>query len=107
MSKSLSEYKRFVVNGLPGFSEYEKKLARLVPDNFATVEACGTAGGKRGKLIAKLIAEAGDAATGDLDVEADAAPDDAGRIIRLSSIKVQNLKLTRSGSTSPLTSVIR
>jgi len=92
MSKSLSEYKRFLVKSQAGFSEYEKKLARLVLDNFAAVEACGTAGGRRGKLIAKLIVDKGDAASGDLDFEADAAPEDAGKIIRLSSIKVQNFR---------------
>jgi recombinational DNA repair ATPase RecF len=92
MSKSLSEYKRFLEKSQPGLSEYERKLARLVLDNFAAVEACGTAGGKRGKLIAKLLAAAGDSASGDLNVKAEAALEDAGKIIQLSSINVQNFR---------------
>jgi hypothetical protein len=92
MSKSLSEFKRFIGKSLPTLSDHEKKLARLILDNFPKVEAAGTAGGRRGKLIAQLIAAAGDAAPSDLNVEADAAQEEQGRIVRLSSIKVQNFR---------------
>jgi DNA repair exonuclease SbcCD ATPase subunit len=92
MSKSLSEYKRFLVKEQSGFSEYERKLARLVLDNFPAVESCGTAGGKRGKLIAKLIGTAGDSALSDLNFITEATSNDAGKIVRLTSIKVANFR---------------
>lgn len=92
MSKSLSGYKRFLAKGLSGFSEYERKLARLVLDNFQAVEACGTAGGKRGKLIAKLIGTAGEAASSDLNIAVDDSADEKEKIVRLSSIRVENFR---------------
>lgn len=92
MSKSLSEYKRFLVKEQSGFTEYERKLARLVLDNFPAVESCGTAGGKRGKLIAKLIGATGDSALGDLNFMAEVTSNDSGKIVRLTSIKVANFR---------------
>jgi len=92
MSKSLLEYKRFLAKGLYGFSEYERRLARLILDNFHAVEVCGTAGGKRGKLIAKLISTAGEAASADLNIAVDDPADKKDKIVRLSSIKVENFR---------------
>jgi hypothetical protein len=92
MSKSLLEFKRFLGKSQMGFSEYEKKLSRLILDNFPKVESVGTAGGKRGKQIAKLIEIAGDGASSELNVEIEVSADDKGKIVRLSSIKVQNFR---------------
>ncbi|MFZ6846490.1 AAA family ATPase [Undibacterium sp. RuTC16W] len=92
MSKSLSEFKRFLGKSQTGFSEYEKKLCRLILDNFTKVESLGTAGGKRGKQIAKLIEEVGDSASSELNIEIETSADDQGKIVRLSSIKVQNFR---------------
>ena len=60
MSKSLSEFKRFLTKEQSGLSEYEKKLSRLVLDNFASIEAVGSAAGQRGKVVAKLIRDYGE-----------------------------------------------
>jgi recombinational DNA repair ATPase RecF len=92
MSKSLSEFKRFLEKSQAGFSEYEKKLSKLILDNFAKVETVGTAGGKRGKQIAKLIEDAGDTASSELNLEIEASSDNKRKIVRLSSIKVQNFR---------------
>ncbi|PRC94334.1 AAA family ATPase [Solimicrobium silvestre] len=92
MSKSISEFKRFLIKSQAAFSEYEKKLAKLVLDNFHEVEASGTAGGKRGKLIAKFIENAGDSASSDLNIEIDASTDDLNRITYLSAIKIKNFR---------------
>ena len=92
MSKSFSEFKRFLGKEQAGLTEYEKKLARLILDNFSAVESKGTGSGSRGKLIAKLITEAGDAASSDLKMVADAAADDSSKVTRLSGIKVQNFR---------------
>ena len=81
MSKSLSEFKRFVGKSLPTFSEYEKKLVRLILDNFTKVEAAGTAAGRRGKLISQLIEAAGDTASSELNIAADAAKDEQGKVV--------------------------
>lgn len=92
MSKSLLEFKRFLSKEQAGLSEYGKKLARLVLDNFSRVESTGSAAGNRGKLIAKLINEAGESASSDLNIEIDASTNNLGKIVRLSSIKVQNFR---------------
>ncbi len=92
MSKSLSEFKRFIGKSIPTFTEYEKKLVRLILDNFHKVEGAGTAAGRRGKLIARLIETAGDTASSELNIAAEAAKDEQGKIVRLSSIRVQNFR---------------
>jgi energy-coupling factor transporter ATP-binding protein EcfA2 len=92
MSKSLSEFKLFLSKEQVCLSEFEKKLAKLILDNFSAVEASGTAGGRRGKLIAKLIGDAGESASSDLKIEMNAALSDSNKIIRLSSIKVQHFR---------------
>ena len=66
--------------------------AKVSLDNFPKVEAAGTAAGRRGKLIAQLIEAAGDTAYSELNIAADAAKDEQGKIVRLSSIKVQNFR---------------
>lgn len=92
MSKSLSEFQRFLRKEHGLMSEFERKLARLILDNFGAVEAVGTAGGKRGKLVAKLIETAGDAASSELDLGNDSSATESGRIVRLSSITVRNFR---------------
>lgn len=92
MSKSLSEFKRFLAAGQPGFSEYERKLAKLVLDNFSAVEASGTAGGKRGKLISQMIGAAGESARSELNISGEASLEGVGKIVRLLSIKVANFR---------------
>src|SRR5450759_1080835 len=92
MSKSLSEFKNFLSKRQGNLTEYEKKLSRLVLDNFVLVEATGNAVGQRGKLIAKLISNAGDSVSSDLNIENDASSGDLGKLVRLSKIKVQNFR---------------
>lgn len=51
MSKSLVEFKRFLVKSAPTLSEYEKKLANLILGGFDEIAAVGSAGGRRGKVL--------------------------------------------------------
>jgi energy-coupling factor transporter ATP-binding protein EcfA2 len=92
MSKAHTEFKSFIQKNITGFSDYEKKLVKLILDNFSNVESTGSAGGKRGKAIAKLIAEAGDSATSDLKIENGAASSNANRVNRLTEIKVEHFR---------------
>jgi len=62
MPKSLVEFKRFLAKSAPTLSEYEKKLANLLLSGFDEIAAVGSAGGRRGKVLAKLIVERGEAA---------------------------------------------
>lgn len=55
MSKSLVEFKRFLAKSAPTLSEYENKLANLMLGSFDEIAAVGAAGGRRGKVLAKLI----------------------------------------------------
>ncbi|MES2026750.1 MAG: AAA family ATPase [Pseudomonadota bacterium] len=92
MSKALSEFKSFIQKNIVGFSEFEKKLAKLILDNFSNVESTGSAGGKRGKAIAKLIADAGDSASSDLKIEMGAASSNANKINRLTGITIEHFR---------------
>jgi hypothetical protein len=92
MSKALTEYKRFLSKELGGMSPFEKKLSGLILKNFEGVSAVGTAKGQRGKLVAKLIQEAGDAATENFDIGEDGAGNTAGTVSSLSQITVGNFR---------------
>lgn len=92
MSKSFSEFKRFLQTELKGLSEFEKKLARLLLEDFRAVELLGTAGGRRGKKIAELILTKGDSISAELDFEGDTSAENATRIVRLSKITVGNFR---------------
>ncbi|MFA5016588.1 MAG: AAA family ATPase [Methylobacter sp.] len=92
MSKSLSEFKRFLGKEQAELIEYEKKLANLILDNFSRVESTGTAAGSRGKLVAKLITDAGDIVSSDLEIVADTASNNSNKITHLSGIKVQDFR---------------
>jgi ABC-type cobalamin/Fe3+-siderophores transport system ATPase subunit len=92
MSKALVEFKRFLAKAFGSMPDHEKKLSRLVLDNFAAIEAAGSAGGKRGRLIAKLIEEGGDAISSDYDVVENASLNAEHRVTSLSRIKIQDFR---------------
>ena len=92
MSKSLSEFKRFLQKEQKNLSEFETKLARLILDDFRAVEILGTAGGRRGKKIADLILSKGDSVKAELNLEGEKSADDATKISHLSKITVGNFR---------------
>ncbi|MER2132400.1 MAG: hypothetical protein ABS896_08275 [Carnobacterium inhibens] len=55
MSKALIEYKKFLNKQADNFSIYEKKLAKIILDNFDTIENTTNFMGKRGKHIGRLV----------------------------------------------------
>ena len=73
MSKSLAEFKRFLAKSAPTLSEYEKKLANLMLDGFDEIAAVGSAGGRRGRVVAKLIVGKGEVAPPALEIAIDEA----------------------------------
>ncbi|WP_278484540.1 AAA family ATPase [Achromobacter insolitus] len=92
MSKSLVEFKRFLVKSVPTLSEYEKRLANLILAGFEEVAAAGTAGGRRGKVLAKLIVNKGEAAPPALEIAADEANANEREIIRLTKLEVEHFR---------------
>lgn len=92
MSKSLHEFQRFLQKTKNSLSEYEKRLAKIILDNYPYVESSGTAGGRRGKLIAKLIVETRDIPLAELRLESEASEEQSDKILRLSSIAVENFR---------------
>jgi recombinational DNA repair ATPase RecF len=103
MSKSLSEFRRFLQKEHKHMTEFERKLARLILDNFGAVEAVGTAAGKRGKLVAKLIETAGDAVSSELELDSEIAAVGAGKVVRLTSVTVENFRGFSAGHTFEFT----
>ncbi len=67
MSKSLVEFKRFLTKSAPKLSENEKKLANLILGRFDEVAVTETAGGRRGRFLAKLIVDNGEAVSPELE----------------------------------------
>lgn len=92
MTKSLAEFKRFLVKSTPTLSEHEKKLANLMLGGFDEIAAVGTAGGRRGKVLAKLIVDKGEVASPALEIEADEANANESEIVRLTKVEVEHFR---------------
>ncbi|MDR5740148.1 AAA family ATPase [Caballeronia sp. LZ016] len=92
MSKALFEFKRFLAKSAPTLSEHEKKLANLMLGGFDEVTAVGTAGGRRGRVLAKLIVENGAAAPPVLEIAADLANANESEIVRLTKVEVEHFR---------------
>lgn len=92
MPKSLVELKRFLANSAPTLSEYEKKLANLILGRFDEIAAVGAAGGRRGRVLAKLIVEKGDAAPQAIKIAADEGNANESEIIRLTKLEVEHFR---------------
>ncbi|WP_373470605.1 AAA family ATPase [Carnobacterium alterfunditum] len=60
MSKALREYKKFLNKQENNFSIYEKKLAKIILDNFENIENKNSYMGSRGKLIGSLVTSYGE-----------------------------------------------
>lgn len=92
MSKSLAEFKRFLVKSSQTLSEHEKKLANLMLREFDEIAAVGSAGGRRGKVLAKLIVENGEAAPPALEIAVDEANANESEIVRLTRVEVEHFR---------------
>ncbi|UYY85596.1 AAA family ATPase [Alcaligenes sp. SMD-FA] len=92
MSKSQNEFKRFLVKSAQTLSEHEKKLANLILGAFEEVSAVGTAGGRRGRVLAKLIVDKGEAASPVLEVADDEANANDKEIVRLTKMEIEHFR---------------
>lgn len=92
MSKSLVEFKRFLAKLAPRLSEHEKKLANLMLEEFDEIAAVGTAGGRRGRVLAKLIVDKGEVALPVLDITTDEANTNESEIVRLTKVEVEHFR---------------
>lgn len=91
MNKSRAEFKRFVAKLAPELSEHEKKLAALILDSFEKISAVGSAGGRRGKILAKIIGDKG-VSPPVLEITVDEARANEGEIIRLAKVEVEHFR---------------
>lgn len=92
MTKTLFEFKRFLAKAGPNFTVKERQLANLTLERFASVEKASSAGGKRGKVLAKLIIERGETASSELKVEVEAENAGENGIVRLSKLTVEHFR---------------
>ena len=92
MKKLLAEFKRFLVKSSVNLSEYERKLANLMLVEFDEIAAVGSAGGRRGKVLAKLIVEKGEVAPPTLEIAADEVNATESKIIRLTKMEVEHFR---------------
>ncbi len=73
-------------------SEHERKLANLILGEFANVSSAGTASGRRGKLLAKLIVEKGESVSSEPVTETDETQAAKNEVVRLKKLTVQNFR---------------
>lgn len=92
MSKSLVEFKRFLAMSATTMSEHEKKLANLILGRFDEIAAVGAAGGRRGKVLAKLIVDEGESTSPALEIAADEANANESEILRLTKVEVEHFR---------------
>ncbi len=92
MSKSLAELKRFLAKSAPTLSEHEKRLANLMLEGFDEIAAVGAAGGRRGKVLARLIVDKGEVALPVLEIAADDANANESEIVRLTKVEVEHFR---------------
>ncbi|MBU9212520.1 AAA family ATPase [Burkholderia gladioli] len=92
MLKSLVEFKRFLGKSAPTLSEHEIKLANLMLGKFDEIAAVGAAGGRRGRVLAKLIVEKGEAAPPALEILADEANNEEREIVRLTKVEIEHFR---------------
>lgn len=92
MTKSLAEFKRFLNKSARTLSDDEKKLANLILGEFEEIAAVGTAGGRRGKVLARIIVEMGAKASSELAITADVSNANESKIIRLTKLEVENFR---------------
>lgn len=92
MLKSYSEFKRFLIKSNASMSEYERKLANLMLSGFTEISASGSAGGRRGKVLARLIIEKGDTASSELSIETDVVSANENSIFRLDRMFVEHFR---------------
>ncbi|MBH9968888.1 AAA family ATPase [[Bacillus] enclensis] len=92
MSKSLKELKHFIKKNYSNFSDYELKLAKIILDNFYEIEKSSSAGGKRGKLISRLINESCELDNVDLLIDMKDETTIATQVNRLSKLTVKNFR---------------
>lgn len=67
-------------------------MTNLILEGFDEIAAVGTAGGRRGKVLAKLIVEKGSAAPPALEIFADEANANERQIVRLSKVEVEHFR---------------
>jgi len=92
MSKALTEFQRFLQSQRETLSSHERKLARLILDNFSEISSCGAAGGRRGRLIAKLVEDCGATVSEDVEIEVGAMLPNGSKVLRLSAIKLEDFR---------------
>ncbi|WP_082676279.1 AAA family ATPase [Shouchella shacheensis] len=73
-------------------SNYEMNLARIILDNFTSVETSSCVGGRRGKLIASLVTEHGDSVDGEFSLGETSEVITEDQINRLSQLTVKNFR---------------
>ncbi|MEA9844791.1 AAA family ATPase [Xanthomonas campestris] len=92
MTKSLAEFKRFVVKAAPNMTDDEKKLANLILGKFGDIAAVGSAGGLRGRFVAKLIVDHGDGASPELEAVAEEVNSKESSILQLTKLEVEHFR---------------
>lgn len=92
MSKALIEFKQFIKKYVDELSIYEKKLVKIILENFSAIEESSSAGGKRGKLISKLITENLDSEDGEFLIDGTLETTVEEQVNRLSKLTVKNFR---------------
>lgn len=89
--RAMMEYKRFLQKNLNNLSDYEKKISRLILENFSEVANTVSAKGQRGKYISDLVNKNRDVQP-DLGEIDSTSQDQSATFSRLTKISIGNFR---------------
>ena len=92
MPKDFLEFASFIHSEQEDFSIYEKKIAKLIFDNFPDIQSLGSSRGARGKKIAEIIYNKGFYLEHDLKVEDMLSSSSLEKDIYLKRISIKNFR---------------
>lgn len=86
------EYKKFLQKNLDQFSEYEKRIAKLILENFSQVVETTSARGQRGKFLVTLFDKHRDISSDLNNIVSDLSQNESFPIKKLTKIDIQNFR---------------
>lgn len=92
MSTSIREFKKFLKEYQGEFSIYEKKLVKIILDNFKDIEKKSNSYGIRAKYISKLINEFADSTNTEIILSEENKIERKNQIKSLSKLTVKNFR---------------
>jgi recombinational DNA repair ATPase RecF len=86
------EYKKFLQKNLEQFSDHEKRIAKIILENFSQIAETTSARGQRGKSLVTLISKHREISSDLKDLINDSSQNESFPITKLTKIDIQNFR---------------